>query len=452
MAIEAGSRICIVGAGPAGLATAHRLRHEGYTHVTVLEKLPEVGGLCLTYEYEGRAFDLGANYVTSAYTRIRAMAAEVGASMYIEAEASFFDTTTHRYQSIRQTAQGSTSFFRFGLDCLRYLRKRRALDRHLPASGYGEIDSQPDLLCSFGEWLDAEGLAELRTLFEIPITLMGYGDLDEIPAPYALTYMSVRTVIDLIIYGSLPFHRWPRRFDNGFQRFWERVAEPLDVRTDVQISGIVRSPDGVTVTAEFPQRVGDHIERRVEVHEFDWLVLACPLQHEVLTRILDETSEEAELFDRITINPFCVTTFDLEASPGDGLHTRLVNVLPIPERATAQPTILTQQFSDDPLVTFYTPVSAPDDSIRDDVLKGVRGFAHELGIVLGDEPITWDNFPYFPQVTVEDFRSGWYRRVEALQGQNRTFYNGGILAFELIEPIVEYSDALVARFFTGTGR
>ena len=68
MGVAKTARICIVGAGPAGLATAHRLHAEGFTKVTVLEKLPQLGGLCLTYEFEGRAFDLGANYVTDDQT------------------------------------------------------------------------------------------------------------------------------------------------------------------------------------------------------------------------------------------------------------------------------------------------------------------------------------------------------------------------------------------------
>jgi hypothetical protein len=81
------------------------------------------------------------------------------------------------------------------------------------------------------------------------------------------------------------------------------------------------------------------------------------------------------------------------------------------------------------------------------VLAGVRQLAAEVSIHLPDHYETWNNFPYFPQVQVSDFANGWYRRVEAMQGTNRTFYNGGIMAFELIEPIVEYSECLVRTHF-----
>ena len=440
-------RICVVGAGPAGLATAYRLHREGFTNVTVLEKLPQIGGLCLTYEFQGRAFDLGANYVTSSYRRIRKMAKEVRAEMYIEANASFYDTTTGKYQSILRTARRNTSLPRFGYDSVRYLWKRWRLGRELPSSGFAVTDEHPDLLQSFGQWLDQQGLTSLRALFEIPITLMGYGPLDVIPAPYALTYMRVGSVLDLMIYGSMPFHRWPRRFVDGFQRFWARVAEPLDVRTGVHITSVQRGADGVSVVAQFPTEVDGNVVLEQRTLEFDWLVLCCPLQLSTTGEFLDLSAQEIELFERITLNPFCVTTYAMAPSHAFELKTRLVNVTPAPERSSARPTIITQQFKDNPLVTFYTPVTDPGAGIEPAVLAGVRQLAAEVSIHLPDHYETWNNFPYFPQVQVSDFANGWYRRVEAMQGTNRTFYNGGIMAFELIEPIVEYSECLVRTHF-----
>ncbi len=54
-------RVCIVGAGPGGLAAAMLLAHAGL-HVTVLERLPRVGGRTATLEAESFRFDVGPTF------------------------------------------------------------------------------------------------------------------------------------------------------------------------------------------------------------------------------------------------------------------------------------------------------------------------------------------------------------------------------------------------------
>lgn len=64
-----------------------------------------------------------------------------------------------------------------------------------------------------------------------------------------------------------------------------------------------------------------------------------------------------------------------------------------------------------------------------------------------DDYYTYDKWPYFPHVTSEVMQAGFYDRLEALQGQRKTFYVGGLLNFELVETIVEYSKSLVEKNF-----
>lgn len=52
--------VVVLGAGPAGLATAHELSKRG-AKVTVLERNSYVGGLCRTIDYKGYRFDLGGH-------------------------------------------------------------------------------------------------------------------------------------------------------------------------------------------------------------------------------------------------------------------------------------------------------------------------------------------------------------------------------------------------------
>ena len=39
---------------------------------------------------------------------------------------------------------------------------------------------------------------------------------------------------------------------------------------------------------------------------------------------------------------------------------------------------------------------------------------------------TYDEWPYFQHYRVEEIRAGYYDRLDALQGQNRTYYVGGL--------------------------
>ena len=58
---EREKHIVVLGAGPAGLATAHEVSVNGSVKVTVLERNDFVGGLCNTIEHNGFKFDLGGH-------------------------------------------------------------------------------------------------------------------------------------------------------------------------------------------------------------------------------------------------------------------------------------------------------------------------------------------------------------------------------------------------------
>lgn len=45
-------KICVIGAGPAGLAAAEALQEKGYEDVTILERSHRAGGMALSLNYE----------------------------------------------------------------------------------------------------------------------------------------------------------------------------------------------------------------------------------------------------------------------------------------------------------------------------------------------------------------------------------------------------------------
>jgi uncharacterized protein with NAD-binding domain and iron-sulfur cluster len=427
------SRICIVGAGAGGLSAAYYLKERGYAKVTVLEASDRVGGKCYSVHFRGRSFDVGANYVTAAYSEVLRLARKFDAALYTEAAATtgrIAPDGTIQFRTPLAAIKGNQKFLSFAWAAARYFWIRLLLRGIVDPPGFGQIGKHLELCVSFRDWLKRNRLGALEQMFEIPITIMGYGYLDEIPAPHALKYLSLATYWNLVAVAfGLPT-RWPKRFVAGFERLWHDIAAQLDVRLGVDIAAIDRRG---------PVRV--HLGNG-DVIEFDYLVVACPIHGDSLGRILKLSAEESGLFNRIVVNKYVVMSY---AIPELRLPRRIIGMSPTPE--LGRPWAITQQYTDSDFVQFYTRLGSIDTSSKHKVIEGIRQFAAAIGAALPEECLTYNEWDYFPHVAVDDLRDGFYNRLEALQGQFNTFYCGSIAAFELVETVVQYSRLIVERYF-----
>ena len=430
-------RICIIGAGPAGLSAAHFLKKRGYDNVTVLESAGRVGGKCLTHSYGGRSFDIGANYVTSDYTEVLRLAEEFDAALYAEAKttiASFPPDGAPSFTSPLSLLTAQASFVSVLHAALRYLWIRWRLRKIIDRPGFAGVRHREELCRSFAAWLADNHLAVLMPMFAIPITAMGYGALEEIPAPYALKYMSPRTVLDMILSGLGLQRKWPKRFVDGFQRLWEKVAAPLDVRLNVNVQSIERS----SIIRVLTESGG-----RTEVMEFDNLIVSCAHDSRAMTRLLQPSQDEMLLFDKVIVNPFVVTTYVVERVQ---VPHRIIFVSPAPNFGA--PCAMTQQFEGNAYWQFYTRVGRDYKPQSSDVLSAINNTVALLGgIVTENDMHTLTLWDYFPHVDANAIADGFYDRLEAMQGEHRTYYCGGLFAFELVEQVVRYSRHLVETRF-----
>jgi hypothetical protein len=150
--------------------------------------------------------------------------------------------------------------------------------------------------------------------------------------------------------------------------------------------------------------------------------------------------------------------------------------LPLP--AMGKPWAITQQFPESNVFQFYSRVPPellhfPDpqttavysgqpsssasltaaekeqvDPVRGQIVKEVRHSIKLLGGSIDDTQWhTYDRWSYFPHVNPQDFREGFFDRVEQLQGRNRTYYAGAMMNFELVECSIAYSKQLVNKYF-----
>jgi hypothetical protein len=409
------------------------------------------------------SYDLGANYVTWAYQETLKIAKDVGASTYPEKSYTSIelsdDETKFTYRAFSEAilydpyTKEKVSLVSFIIAAIRYSAMRWKLSRIIDIPDYlARIHNHPTLCVSFKAWLEQNKLMPLSTLFQFPITIMGYGKLADIATPYALRYLSLRTFFPMV-FGPIPFVKWivgswPRRFTLGFQRLWERVAWRTNVRLNVNITNIERSVENIKIDFEYPEQDLNEIKLVKDMQYYDYLILACPLTPDVFKRLgLDPNNAEQKISRGIHINPYCMTTFWIDNMD---MPQPIAPILPIPEKGT--PWAVARQFQDcgNMFTQFYTCPTAAQS--QDDVIKEVKKLTELLGGKINERQGRWhtfDKFTYFQHFTPEQIKTGIYADLANMQGNEKTFYVGGATDFELVEPIVEHSKYIVEKHFIG---
>lgn len=444
--------VCIVGAGPGGLAMARLLTKRGYA-VTVLEQLGRAGGMCHSVEFEGQWFDVGANYVTKDYREVRALAKELGLTFVSDKafqNQMSLDTTTGTIQRAKDTINAGHGMFAFLIASVRYFWAQWKYRKVVAAPGYVGVATHTELMTAFGPWLRAGKMAPLQKLFMIPITAMGFGTLEEIPTPHALRYVNSGRFLSMLMTGLGIPQRWPKRFTDGFGNAWRKVAEQFDVQYETVPTKVERSPDGVTVHSE-RSRVAQ------PPRMFDHLVVACPPS--TALSFLDATETEQQLFggDTIRFNRYSVTTARVTDFPWWVVNTMRATDADSGEfpPQNGSPYIFGKQWKTSELNLYYAPLAPMlGDPEREDQIRTVSDQSLPSG-----SPSTFVRFEtfadwpqYFPRVSIDDMAGfhgsiGWYDQVEAIQGQHRTVYCHGTLSFELVELVMRYARHLTDQHF-----
>jgi hypothetical protein len=409
------ARVGIVGGGASGLAAAHALRELGCAAITVFEREPCVGGKCSTIVYKARTYELGAALVMPAYRKVRALMREAGVHATLQTEglpAGTRDAITYRLAEPlrpRHWPRVAAGGARFALALVRH--------RYLFEPGFESVSDE--LALPFGDWCRRARCEALEAGIEPWVTGFGYGFLRDTPAVYVLKYAT--------LFGA-PFGEI---LDDGYGGLFRKVAAGLggvDVRLASRVTSVVRRPDGVTV------RTTDG------TFEVDVLVLACPLDEALA--FLDATPVEIALFERVRYADYFVLGACVDGPLRRDRYAFLLGNLA--QSAVGRPMFVYRRWAASNAVFFYGFARGPD--WERDARREVAACLGPLGGRMGDV-IALRRWRYFPHVETDDIAGGYYRRLEALQGRNRTLYCGEILAFGAVETVVEYARVLMHRHF-----
>ena len=424
------SRIAIIGAGPAGMSAAWYLQALGYKNLQILEAADRVGGKCYTTVAGGRGFDLGAFTLTPGYKQTCALAKAVGMPLIRQPERKVFDISSGWVGSIREGLHRKHGMFTIMLTSARYVSVLWRHRRWLAEPGFARAHEYPELTAPFSQWARDNRLEVLVDMFRLPVKDMGYGSLDDIPTVYVLKYLHFWNFLTLGLY-TLGLRRWPKRMQYGFGRFWEAVANSMDVKTSAEITRIQRSDSGVRI-----QLAGED-----EARHYDHLIVSC--QPNALLGVMDYSDKESSLFGAIRTTRYCTTLAEVEGMPAAIFNA--TDDDPKEDYLPGHPWEMMRAWPDNPHATFYcmlddqNDMAAAVEHIRQDISKLFN--ARLLNVV---EQHEW---AYFPHVSRESLQNGYFDQLETLQGKNHTHYCGALLAFETVENVVAYSHTLINRHF-----
>ncbi len=407
-------RVAIVGAGAAGLSAAHALRALGYENVVVFERADRVGGKCHTIEIDGRNYELGAGIVAEDNEIVLRLAKEFGVRLERLAFGRSAEVDGETGDRIPERTARET--FALAVELLRY-RRLSWKYRSAGEPGLGRVYA--DLTVSFAEFARAHRIERLAAEFALFFTGFGYGYFERVPAAYVLKYYRWPTLVAFL-------QRKIYRLPGGIQHLWTAVAAAQDVRLSTTITKIERG-EIVRVTTE------------AGTEEFDALLIASPLDETV--SYLDATDEERALFSRIQYVDYVTIACHVTGiADGDGYVPS--NYLP---SRPGTPLFWHHRHPDADVYTFYALADGTQSD--DDLVRGIGDLVKQMNGALGAvHGVT--HWKYFPHVSTETMRSGFFDRVDALQGSRQTYYVGESLNFSTVGFASEHADATVNRFFT----
>lgn len=423
-------RVLVVGAGPAGLTAAMTLRQRGYNHVTVLEKTDQVGGKCHSLHYKGVAYDLGANLTTPRYTTIRPLADRLGLTLSPLAERRVVSLGPEEAPSGADLNAIQRLFIKAATEIYVASRATTGIDRQ------GFAGLKKGVRRPFKKWLKSHGLGPMREVFANLFIAYGYGVMDDLPAAYALKFFDpihIHTAVSVIFNDEV---YTTRVFAEGFQELWVRVVRQwdLEVRTSAEITALRRDTDGVTACWTDPE--GDHEEA------FDALVLACPL--DATLAFMDVSETERRLFEQIEYYDYYVTATVLKGVPDISTF-----VYPFSMQFTpGWPTVFYPPVPGDPNDVFmfysYGDANTDVDQVRANLLEIIERPEFHGHV---EEFLHTQHWRYFPHVSSDAMKAGFFDELEALQGTNHTWYAGEIMSFTLVELVSRYAKNLVETWF-----
>ncbi|KAF2805484.1 FAD/NAD(P)-binding domain-containing protein [Mytilinidion resinicola] len=440
--------VCIVGAGPAGLAAAKRLESKGKKAV-IFEKQAEVGGKCQTYYDKGGFHPLGALLFSNAtYTETVKIVDEANVPIYPFSangggEGWNYNWTTGATMEIAATSAQFQAAL--GAEIGRYIQLWNQV--FAPISGVGYKKGVPhNLTVSTADWLSTNGFQYFPALIIPAMTPYGYGDFRQVPILYMLQYFTP----DIILFFAGQHTGYLVDFHTVFKNFAASLST-TQIHLNTTIEWIDRS--GSTPVLRYhdphPETYHNHTEpcqhpSHTKIQVCSSLIMAFPPTLKALEGAhLDISTEEQRAFGPVGVNTYYSGA--VRTRTPYGLAFRIDQTTPFtPPDADGEPVTLIKisPYSDVATTWSWGAYRVPQTIQQAKELlkctlskinKDPRN-ATDVAVPVTDADVVgfrkWD---YFPHYDTEQLVVGAYDKFNALQGKQKTYYASGLNGFETIE-------------------
>ena len=412
------TKICIIGAGAAGLTVAYILRKKGYKNITILEKENQPGGKCHTIVYKDRYFELGAGAICSDYKVILEIMKELGVKSKIPAIPNPLFLNNNGLE-IKSSFFKQIKFIWELLFKFSYL-----LFKNQKFSQPGLSNIPEELYENFDSYCRKNNLSDFAQTLNTIVSPFGYGYFDTIPTAYYLKYFTFTGLVEYFITKRLQF------FVEGAGSLWQKLSKQFNVLFEEHIISINRT-----------DRI--YIQTQKGNYEFDKLILACPLDNAL--DFLDATLLENELFSKIKYNNYYTFAFIINKFPftktdvDSGFFTENMN-----SRYQGKIMFFYRRYVDSEFCTFY--LVANQEHNEQKLKLDVENQLKNMGFIIDREYVSI-KWKYFPHVGSEDMKDGFYDKLEGIQGQNNMYLTGEIMNFPSLRGVTEYSNYLINKYF-----
>ncbi|MGB3627090.1 MAG: FAD-dependent oxidoreductase [Henriciella sp.] len=408
--------IGIIGGGPAGLSIAKMLKDSGAYEPVVFEALGDVGGKSFSYRHGGNIIEMGTCYATFSHKITNQWMKELRMPMGYLGEQRFDGAD---FMDFVKSGYGPS----LPLQVIGYWKAKRRLEKALARLNPAQADLDEAAL-PIQDWLKQRNLGKIENFMLRSTTNIAYGFIDETPTVQALRWNDMK----LIVTGLLKQLRMPLE---GWTEFWRRIAGEMDVRLNQRISAVERADDSVTlVTAE-----GERLS-------FDEVVCAIPLDE--FAKMTDPTEDESYVASSVDWNGYTTTLVAVKDWFTD-VHVEafLDSVVPGADRGQllsaryegAEDELGGALYLTGQLTGAYSEAELQELLRADIEKKGGR----VKNVILQK---LWK---YNSQYKSDAIRDGLMKRLETMQGKQRTWYTGAIFSHEAVSHIVNFNDELVAK-------